>query len=151
MTTPASGTIESIMQENRVFPPNAKLAAQANISGMDAYRALCTSAEKDYPGFWANLAREHMLWKKPFTQVLDESKAPFFRWFADGTLNASYNCLDRHLQTQPDKTAVIFEADDGKVTRATYKDLYRSTCMMANGLKSLGIRKSDRVIIYMPM
>ncbi len=151
MSTPASGTIESVLQETRVFPPDAKLVAQANISGMDAYRALCAAAEKDYTGFWADLAREHLLWKKPFTQVLDESRAPFFRWFADGTLNASYNCLDRHLQTQPDKTAVIFEADDGKITRASYKDLYRQTCMMANGLKSRGIKKGDRVIIYMPM
>ena len=151
MSTPASGTIESVLHENRIFPPAPALVKQANISGMDAYRALCAAADKDYTGFWGNLAREHLLWKKPFTQVLDESKAPFFRWFADGTLNASYNCLDRHLKTQPDKTAVIFEADDGKITKATYKDLYRRTCMMANGLKSRGIKKGDRVIIYLPM
>jgi len=151
MSTPTSGTIESILQETRVFPPDAKMVAQANISGMDAYRALCAAAEKDYTGFWADLARKHLLWKKPFTQVLDDSKPPFFRWFTDGTLNASYNCLDRHLQSQPDKTAVIFEADDGKITRASYKDLHRQTCMMANGLKSRGIKKGDRVIIYMPM
>jgi acetyl-CoA synthetase len=151
MSTTTSGTIESVLQEHRVFPPNPALAAQANISGMDAYRALCAEAEKDYTGFWAKLAREHVLWKKPFTQVLDDSKPPFFRWFADGTLNASYNCLDRHLQTQPDKTAVIFEADDGKITKASYRDLYTRTCKMANGLKSLGIKKGDRVIIYLPM
>ncbi len=151
MSTPASGIIESVLQETRVFPPDAKMVAQANISGMDAYRAMCAAAEKDYTGFWADLARKHLLWKKPFTQTFDDSKAPFFRWFTDGTLNASYNCLDRHLQTQPDKTAVIFEADDGKITRASYKDLHRHTCMMANGLKSRGIKKGDRVIIYMPM
>ncbi len=151
MSTTTSGTIESVLQEHRVFPPDAKLVAQANISGMDAYRAMCAEAEKDYTGFWAKLAREHVIWKKPFTQTLDDSKPPFFRWFADGTLNASYNCLDRHLQTQPDKTAIIFEADDGKITKATYKDLYTRTCKMANGLKSLGIKKGDRVIIYMPM
>jgi acetyl-CoA synthetase len=151
MSTTTSGTIESVLQEHRVFPPNAKLVAQANISGMDAYRAMCAEAEKDYTGFWAKLAREHLIWKTPFTQVLDDSKPPFFRWFADGTLNASYNCLDRHLKTQPDKTAVIFEADDGKITKATYRDLYTRTCKMANGLKSLGIKKSDRVIIYLPM
>jgi len=151
MSTTTSGTIESVLIETRVFPPNAKLMAEATISGMDAYRALCAEAEKDYAGFWARLAREHLLWKKPFTQVLDDSNPPFFRWFADGTLNASYNCLDRHLQTQPDKTAVIFEADDGKITKATYRDLYTRTCKMANGLKSLGIKKGDRVIIYLPM
>ncbi len=151
MSTPAAGTIESVLHENRIFPPNPELAKQANISGMDAYRALYAAAEKDYTGFWAGLAREHLLWKKPFTQTLDDSKPPFFRWFADGTLNASYNCLDRHLQTQPDKTAVIFEADDGKITRASYKELYLRTCAMSNGLKSRGIKKGDRVIIYMPM
>ncbi len=150
-TNASSGTIVSVLQENRVFPPNQKLAARANIPGMDAYRALCAEAEKDYTGFWARLAREHVIWKKPFTQVLDDSKAPFFRWFADGTLNASYNCLDRHLQSQPDKTAVIFEADDGKVSRASYRELHALTCRMANGLKSRGIRKGDRIIIYMPM
>ena len=83
MSNPASGTIESVLHENRVFPPNPALARQANISGMDAYRALCAAAEKDYSGFWAGLAREHLLWKKPFTQSLDDSKAPFFRWFAE--------------------------------------------------------------------
>jgi acetyl-CoA synthetase len=147
----ATKTIESVLSENRVFPPSTAFAKQAAISGMDAYRKLFAEAEKDFTGFWAKLAREHVLWSKPFTQVLDESKAPFFKWFSDGELNASYNCLDRHLKTQPDKTAIIFEADDGKVTRITYKELYRRVCMMANGLKSLGIKKGDRVIIYMPM
>jgi acetyl-CoA synthetase len=144
-------TIESVLQETRVFPPSAAFVSQANISGMDAYRKLCNEAEKDFEGFWARLAREHVLWHKPFSKVLDESNAPFFKWFHDGELNASYNCLDRHLQTQPDKIAIIFEADDGKITRITYKELYRRTCMMANGLKSLNIRMGDRVIIYMPM
>ncbi|HZN23040.1 MAG TPA: AMP-binding protein, partial [Burkholderiales bacterium] len=144
-------TIESVLQENRVFPPSAEAVKNANIPGMDAYRRLCAEAEKDFKGFWARLAREEVIWKKPFDSVLDESKAPFFKWFQDGTLNASYNCLDRHLAAQPDKTAIIFEADDGEVTRITYKELHRRVCMLANGLKSRGIRKSDRVIIYMPM
>ena len=144
-------TIESVLHETRVFPPSDAFVKQANISGMDAYRKLCAEAEKDVAGFWARLAREEVLWHKPFTKVLDESKAPFFKWFEDGELNASYNCLDRHLKTQPDKTAIIFEADDGKITKITYKELYRRVCMMANGLKSLGIKKGDRVIVYMPM
>ncbi|MBX9811902.1 MAG: acetate--CoA ligase [Burkholderiales bacterium] len=147
----SSKTIESILQENRVFPPSDAFVKQANISGMDAYRKLCAEAERDFEGFWGRLAREEVLWHKPFTKVLDKSNAPFFKWYHDGELNASYNCLDRHLQTQPDKTAIIFEADDGKVTRITYKELYRRVCMMANGLKSLNIKKNDRVIIYMPM
>jgi len=143
--------IESVLQETRVFPPSETFVKQANISGMDAYRALCAEAERDFEGFWARLGREHVLWHKPFTKVIDESNAPFFKWYHDGELNASYNCLDRHLQTQPDKTAIIFEADDGKVTRITYKELYRRVCMMANGLKSLNIKRGDRVIVYMPM
>jgi acetyl-CoA synthetase len=147
----ATKMIESVLQENRVFPPSAAASKNAAIPSMDAYRKLCDEAEKDFTGFWARLARENVLWHKPFSKVLDESKAPFFKWFEDGQLNASYNCLDRHLKTQPDKTAIIFEADDGKVARATYKELYHRTCAIANGLKSRGIRKGDRVIVYMPM
>ncbi len=147
----ATKTIESVLQENRVFSPSEAFVKQANISGMDAYQKLCAEAEKDFEGFWGRLAKEHLLWHKPFSKVLDESKAPFYKWFEDGELNVSYNCLDRHLKTQPDKTALIFEADDGKVARISYKELYRRVCMMANGLKSLGIKKGDRVIVYMPM
>jgi acetyl-CoA synthetase len=144
-------TIESVLQENRIFPPSATFVAQANISGMDAYRALCAQAEQDFSGYWAKLALEQLLWHKPFSQVLDESNAPFFRWFHDGELNASFNCLDRHLQTQPDKTAIIFEADDGQVTRITYKNLYHEVCKFANALKASGIKSGDRVLVYMPM
>jgi len=147
----ATKTIESVLHENRVFPPSQAFVKQANISGMEAYRKLCAEAEKDLSGFWGKLAKEHVLWHKPFTKVLDESNAPFFKWFEDGELNASYNSLDRHLKSQPDKTAIIFEADDGKVTKATYKELHSRVCTMANGLKSRGIKKGDRVIIYMPM
>ena len=91
-------TIESVLQETRVFPPSPEFVKQANVSGMAAYQALCDEAERDFEGFWARLAREHVLWHKPFTKVLDESNAPFFKWFHDGELNASYNCLDRHLE-----------------------------------------------------
>jgi acetyl-CoA synthetase len=144
-------TIESVMHEVRTFAPNAEFVRRANVSGIDAYNTLCSEAEKDFTGFWGRLAREHVLWNQPFTQILDESDAPFFKWFADGKLNVSYNCLDRHLKTQPDKVAIIFEADDGKITRITYQELYRRVCMMANGLKSRGIAKGDRVLIYLPM
>jgi acetyl-CoA synthetase len=144
-------TIESVLQEKRVFPPAPDVVKQANISGMEAYHKLVAEAERDFEGFWARLARETLLWSKPFSKVLDESKAPFFRWFYDGELNASYNCLDRHLKTQPDKTAIIFEADDGKVTKITYKNLYHEVCKLANALKAKGIKPGDRVLIYMPM
>ena len=144
-------TIESVLQENRVFPPPPEMVAGAAIQGMEQYQKLCAEAEADYAGFWARLAREHLLWQTPFTKTLDESNAPFFKWFEDGKLNVSYNCLDRHLATQPDKTAIIFEADDGSVTKVSYKQLYHRVCQFANGLKKLGIRKGDRIIIYMPM
>jgi acetyl-CoA synthetase len=147
----ATKSIESVLQENRVFAPSKEFSGRAAIPSMDAYRKLVAEAERDFAGFWGKLAREHLLWHKPFTRVLDESKAPFFKWFDDGELNASHNCLDRHLQTQPDKVAIVFEADDGKVTKITYRELQRRVCMMANGLKSRGIKKGDRVIIYMPM
>ncbi len=146
-----SGGIESVLSETRVFPPSPEFVKNANVSGMAAYKALCDEAERDFEGFWARLAREHLLWRKPFTKTLDESKAPFFKWFYDGELNASYNCLDRHLKTTPQKVAIIFEADDGKVTKITYQELYHEVCRFANGLKAMGIKTGDRVIIYMPM
>src|SRR5690242_13720257 len=83
MAATSDKTIESVLNETRVFPPSAEFVKQANISGMDAYRKLCAEAETDFTGFWARLAREHVLWKKPFSQVLDESNAPFFKWFVD--------------------------------------------------------------------
>ena len=146
-----SAQIESVLNETRVFPPSAEFVKQANVPGMAAYQALCKEAERDFEGFWGRLAKENLLWHKPFTKVLDESNAPFFKWFHDGELNASYNCLDRHLKTQPDKIAILFEADDGKVTRISYKDLYHKVCQMANALKAHGIKTGDRVLIYMPM
>jgi acetyl-CoA synthetase len=146
-----SSTIESVLHETRLFPPSAEFVKQANVSGMEAYRKLCAEAERDFEGFWGRLAREYLLWHKPFTKVLDESNSPFFKWFHDGELNASYNCLDRHLKTQPDKVAIIFEADDGKITKATYKELFHKVCKLANALKAHGVKKGDRVLIYMPM
>ncbi len=144
--------IESVLQESRVFPPPEALARQATISGMAQYEALCAEAERDYEGFWARLAREHLLWHKPFTRSLNASDAPFFKWFEDGELNVSYNCLDRHLGTPVEnKAALIFEADDGTVTTVTYRELYHRVCRFANGLKALGFGKGERAIIYMPM
>ncbi|WP_133649295.1 acetate--CoA ligase [Paraburkholderia flava] len=144
--------IESVLHERRVFPPSAAATAQATVSGMDAYRALVAEAERDYEGFWARLARETLSWKKPFAKVLDESKAPFYTWFEDGELNASYNSLDRHIEAgNGERVAVIFEADDGTVTRVTYQDLLQRVSRFANALKARGVKKGDRVVIYMPM
>ena len=144
--------IESVMNETRVFTPAAEVVAKATISGMAAYEALCKEADTDYAGYWARLAREHVSWKQPFTQSLDESNAPFFKWFADGKLNVSYNCLDRNVEAGlGGKTAIIFEADDGAVTKVTYAELLERVGLFANALKARGIKKGDRVLIYMPM
>ena len=144
--------IESVLVENRVFPPADNFVKAARVSGMAGYQALCDAADKDFEGFWARLARENVQWTKPFTQTLDESNAPFFQWFADGELNASANCLDKHIGTPTEnKTAIIFEADDGTVTKVTFKELLARVSQFANGLKAHGIQKGDRVLIYMPM
>ena len=144
-------TIESILHESRLFPPNSDFTQQANISGSKAYRELCAQAENNHQEFWANQAKKYILWHKPFTKILDDTNPPFFQWFNDGELNVSYNCLDRHLAEQPDKTAIIFESDDGDVIHATYRDLHQHVCKFANALKALNIGKGDCVIIYMPM
>ena len=143
---------QSLMQEHRIFTPPPEFAKNAAISSMEAYQALCDEAARDYEGFWGRLARETLEWHQPFSKVLDESHAPFYKWFEDGQLNVSYNCLDRNLHNvNADKTAIIFEADGGEVTRLTYRELHQKVCKLANGLKSLGIKKGDRVVIYMPM
>ena len=134
------------------YLPPADLARDAHVSGMASYQALCAEAEADYAGYWARLAREMVAWKTPFTRTLDESNAPFFKWFEDGTLNASYNCLDRQVEAGlGDKVAIIFEADGGQVTKVTYSELLSRTCQLANALKARGIKKGDRVVIYMSM
>lgn len=146
------GNIESVLHETRVFSPGEASVTGAAISGMEAYHALCHEAERDFEGFWSKLAKEHLQWHKPFTQVLDESGAPFYKWFADGELNASYNCLDRNLANgNAEKTAIIFETDDGKVSRINYRELHAKVCQFANGIKALGFGKGERAIIYMPM
>jgi acetyl-CoA synthetase len=140
------------MSEQHVYSPPADTVKNAAVSGMAAYQALCKEAEADHAGFWARLAREHVCWKTPFTKTLDDSKAPFFKWFEDGTLNASYNCLDVQVERGlGSKTALIFEADDGKITRITYGELLERTCKLANALRAHGVGKGDRVVIYMPM
>lgn len=152
MSSSASKNIESVLVENRVFPPDARASAGARIAGMAAYEALCQEAEQDFEGFWSRLARENLSWTKPFSRTLDESNAPFYQWFGDGELNASANCLDRHIGTPVEhKTAIVFEADDGAVTRVSYKELLARVSQFANALKAAGIEKGDRVIIYMPM
>jgi acetyl-CoA synthetase len=135
----STSAIQSMLVENRVFPPSDATVKAARISGMSGYNALCAEAEQDFEGFWARLARENVSWSKPFTRTLDESEAPFYKWFEDGELNASANCLDKHMGTPNEhKTAVIFEADDGTVTKTTYRELLARVSQFANALKAHG-------------
>jgi len=134
-----------------ILPPQA-VSEGAFISGMPAYRALVAEAEADHSAYWARLAREFVTWKTPFSKSLDDSQAPFFKWFEDGTLNVSYNCLDRQVERGlGDKVAIIFEADGGDVARVTYAELLERTCRLANALRARGVKKGDRVVIYMSM
>ncbi|MDR5171698.1 acetate--CoA ligase [Methylobacillus flagellatus] len=144
-------SIESVLTETRVFAPHEAFRQAATVSGLSGYQALCDAAEQDYTGFWADLARQEITWQTPFNEVLDESDAPFYRWFADGKLNASYNCIDRHLEKRANKIALIFEADNGDIANISYKELHQRVCRFANALKKQGIGKGDRVIIYLPM
>jgi acetyl-CoA synthetase len=140
------------MTEPATAAPDIPLTPHAAIDGMDAYRALVAEAERDSEAFWARLAREHLAWRRPFTRILDDSNPPFYTWFEDGELNASYNCLDRNLSNgNASKTAIVFEADDGTVTTVAYEALYHRVCRLANALRARGVKKGDRVVIYLPM
>ncbi|WP_334119371.1 acetate--CoA ligase [Limnobacter sp.] len=145
-------SIESVSHETRVFEPSADWKRSAAIGGMDAYKALCKEAETDFEGFWARLAKENLQFAKAYDTVLDESNPPFYKWFTGGELNVSANCLDKNVDAGlGDKVALIFEADGGEVTKVTYKELLGKVSRIANGLKGLGVKKGDRVVIYMPM
>src|SRR5690349_20928646 len=148
----SASTIESVLVENRVFPPDERASKRARIASMAAYDALCKEAADDFDGFWARQAKANVTWTKPFTKTLDESQAPFYKWFEDGELNASANSLDKHIGTPVEnKTAIIWEADDGAVVQVTYKELLTRVSQFANALKAQGIHKGDRVVVYMPM
>lgn len=147
-----SSTINTMLVEERVFSPSEAFSARARIAGMEQYRALCEEADNDPDMFWRRLAESQIVWKKPFTKVLDDTRAPFYTWFEDGELNVSENCLDVHLKNgNGDKTALIFEADDGQITSISYRDLHARVCRIANGIRALGYGKGDRAILYMPM
>ena len=136
----------------QVFNPNPEFAKNANIGSMDEYNALISKAKENYEGFWGDYAREKLDWIEPFANVLDESKAPFVKWFDGGKLNVSTQCIDRHLDTRKNKAAIIFEGDRGDVQTITYLDLYKNVNRFSNLLKEdFGVQKGDRVVIYMPM
>jgi len=145
-----ANSILSVLNEERTFP--ASSSDRAHINGMAEYEALCAQFNDDFTGTWKRLARSNLFWQHPFTRVLDERRAPFYRWFDDGMLNVSENCLDRHLHDgHGERTAIIWEGEDGTVRRISYRTLLDDVCRAANGLRALGIKCGDRVVIYMPM
>ena len=146
------------MADNEFYNPPAELVANSNIKkfmdkhGIASYDELLKRAENQ-EWYWGEVAKD-LEWFKPFTKVLDDSKAPFFKWFADGNINITYNCLDRHMKTDArNKVAIIYEPEpeNEKVERWTYAQLYKETCRISNAMRKLGVKKGDRVTIWMPM
>ncbi|KFN39801.1 MAG: acetyl-CoA synthetase, partial [Sulfuricurvum sp. MLSB] len=135
-----------------IFQPNREFAKNARIKNMCEYHDLQTWAQEDYEGFWGHFANEKIDWFQPYTKVLDESNMPFVKWFEGGKLNVAHQCIDRHLNSRKNKAAIIFEGDRGDKQVVTYLELYYNVNRMANLLKNeFGIKKGDRVVIYMPM
>jgi len=150
MADPTSTEITSVLTEGRVFQPPPEFSRRAHIKSMEQYRELAAQAERDPEGYWGARGKEEIYWKTPFQKVL-EWKPPFAKWYLGGTTNLSYNCLDRHLATHGDRTALLFEGEPGDQRRLSYRELHAEVCKLANGLKSLGVKKGDRVGIYLPM
>ena len=146
----AQKNIQSDLQKDQVFPASSDFRRKATLKAAD-FAALYKKAAEDYVGFWADLAVAEIAWQKPFTIPLDDADAPNFRWFVDGELNVSHNCLDIHLETAGDKVAILFEGEPGDVRKLTYRELHAEVCLFANALKAKGIAKGDRVVIYMPL
>ena len=142
--------IESVLRERRLFKPPKAFSNRAHITSMAQYKKLARAAEKNPERFWASIAKE-LHWDRPWKKVL-AWKPPFAKWFVGGKLNASYNCLDRHLTTwRKNKAAIIWEGEPGDERTLTYAQLHREVCRFANVLKGLGVRKGDRVTLYLPM
>lgn len=145
-------TIESILQEERLFPPTAEFSAQARIKSLEEYKSLYDRAKADPLKFWSELAEQELHWFQKWDTVLDWSNPPFAKWFVNGKINLSYNCLDRHLDSdRRNKPAIVWEGEPGDSKTLTYAELHQEVCKFANVLKSLGVKKGDGVGIYMPM
>jgi acetyl-CoA synthetase len=142
--------IKSVLVEERSFTPSNEFADRARLKAADVAR-LKSEAASNHKGFWARQAQTELRWHKPFSVTLDESRAPNYRWFVDGELNVSYNCLDVHLEERGHKTAVTFVGEPGDVRHVSYRELHADVCRFANALQSLGVKQGDRVVIYMPL
>ena len=135
-----------------IYYPNPEFSAQARIKSMDEYWELQNKAKADYEGFWEAYAKEKIDWLEPYSKVLDESNAPFYKWFTGGKLNVCNQCVDRHLKDKADDVAILFEGDRGDVEKITFKQLSQRVNRFANMLKEqFGVKKGDRVVLYMPM
>ena len=141
-----SEKIENLLGENRTFDPPSSIVENAN-----ATKEWFDLAEEDRLAYWQKQALERITWYKEPTEILDDSNAPFYKWFKDGELNLSYNCLDRHLETDGDRVAFYWEGEPGDTQEITYQDLYERVCKLSNGLKELGVKKGDRIAIYLGM
>lgn len=151
MSSSTTGKIDSVLQETRVFPPSPEFSSKAGIGSMDAYNALYAESIADTEAFWAAQAKEYLHWFRPFDKTL-EWNMPFAKWFLGGTTNASYNCVDVHVEAgNGDRVAFYWEGEPGDKRTVTYRDMQREVGKFANALKKLGIKKGDRVSIYMPL
>jgi acetyl-CoA synthetase len=147
----SGGQIDTVMQEDRKFPPTAEFVSKAQIGSMKAYEELYGRAKADPEKFWGDLAREELHWFETFGRVLEWNE-PFAKWFVGGKTNASYNCLDAHLTThRRNKAALIWEGEPGEQRTLTYQQLHREVCKFSNVLKNLGLKQGDVATIYMPM
>lgn len=139
------------MSESKTYSPSAEFVARAHIKGLEGYRDLYDRAQQDPEKFWGELGKSELSWFEDFTKVLDWEE-PEAKWFADGKINASYNCLDRHLKTdRKNKTAILFEGEPGDSREISYQELHRLVCRFASVLKQKDLKAGDRAIIYMPM
>ena len=150
MASQPSSAIQSVLQEQRLFPPPPEFSAKAHVGSMAEYERLYEEADRDPEGFWGKIAGE-LEWFEPWSKVL-EWNLPWAKWFVGGKLNLSHNCLDRHIPTwRKNKAAIIWEGEPGEIRTLTYQQLLSEVSKCANVLKSLGVKKGDRVAIYMGM
>ncbi|MHC5544463.1 acetyl-coenzyme A synthetase N-terminal domain-containing protein, partial [Singulisphaera rosea] len=151
MSADSGGSIVSVLNESRVFPPPPEFAQQANIGSLEEYQTLWNRAKDDPEGFWGEMAQQ-LRWSKPWSKVLDWTNPPFAKWFVGGTINVADNCIDRHCEgPNKNKAAIIWEGEPGDRRVLRYQDLQREVSRFANVLKGLGVKKGDVVAVYMPM
>ena len=152
MTLDKKHSINNILEENRLFPPSKEFSDKSNIKSFEELQSLKKQSLDNPIKFWESFANSEIDWFEPFQTVLDRENAPFFKWFKEGKLNISYNCLDRHIKNGiGNKTALVWEGEPGDNKKYTYQELLKEVCKASNALKSLGIKKGDLVCIYMPM